>query len=429
MSRSSKKRRAAKRRRQHAARSGRPTGTRNARRDRSAPDVDQIIRAAAQSARADAAHHEELLDHLDALAADGLPVLAAAVRRLDAVLGALWDNGWTPVDVVQVTVRHLTGAHVAAARAAVVRDGQARARSGHPPHARWQAQLDVVASGTTSSRSRSAGSDVRVVVGLLGLLTHLPVVARTMPGPAETAATMTDAASTAGMDQRMLGRVRGLLAKAESTEFDEEAEALTAKAQELIARHAIAEALLHTPDDVGDPSVRRVPVDNPYPDAKAALLSVIADANRCRAVHSPDLGWVTVFGYDGDLDAVELLNASLLAQATSAMARHGSRRGLDGRSTTRSFRRSFLFGFAERIGQRLRDATDGQVRATASAETHLLPVLAARDDRLSDAVGAAFDRLEHRTTSITNSTGWSAGQAAAELADLGVQRPNLDRAR
>src|SRR5260370_42461587 len=46
------------------------------------------------------------------------------------------------------------------------------------------------------------------------------------------------------VDQRMLDRVRGLLANAESTEFPEEAEALTSRAQELMARHSIDDALL-----------------------------------------------------------------------------------------------------------------------------------------------------------------------------------------
>jgi hypothetical protein len=226
---------------------------------------------------------------------------------------------------------------------------------------------------------------------------------------------------TAGLDARMLARVRALLAKAESTEFDEEAEALTAKAQELIARHAIDEALLHSAGDVGEPSVRRVPVDDPYADAKASLLAQAAGANRCRVVYSADFGWVTAFGYEGDLDAVELLTASLLAQATSAMARHGPRRDASGRSRTRSFRRSFLFGFAHRIGQRLREAADAQVAAaTASDRGRLLPVLSARDDRLRAAVEAAFPELDHRTTAVSHAGGWAAGQAAAELADLDV---------
>ena len=44
------------------------------------------------------------------------------------------------------------------------------------------------------------------------------------------------APDSARPDEKVLGRVRALLAKAESTTFPEEAEALTAKAQELMAR-------------------------------------------------------------------------------------------------------------------------------------------------------------------------------------------------
>jgi hypothetical protein len=43
----------------------------------------------------------------------------------------------------------------------------------------------------------------------------------------------------ADLDQRMLDRVRALLAKAESTDFPQEADAFTARAQELMARHRI----------------------------------------------------------------------------------------------------------------------------------------------------------------------------------------------
>jgi hypothetical protein len=91
---------------------------------------------------------------------------------------------------------------------------------------------------------------------------------------------------------------------------------------ELITRHAIAD-VLGAGDAAGDPSIRRLPVDRPYPGAKAALVSAIAVANRCASVHSPAFGWLTLVGYDGDLDAVEVLAASLLAPAAGA---RGARR-------------------------------------------------------------------------------------------------------
>lgn len=41
----------------------------------------------------------------------------------------------------------------------------------------------------------------------------------------------------------MLDKIRALLAKAESTQFPEEAQALTAKATELIAKYGLEEAI------------------------------------------------------------------------------------------------------------------------------------------------------------------------------------------
>lgn len=261
---------------------------------------------------------------------------------------------------------------------------------------------------------------------LLALLWELPELPATLPPPGSTLGAATGGSSR--LDPRMTARVRALLAKAESTTFEDEAEAFTAKAQELIARHAIDEALLHEVDDVGDPSVRRLVVDDPYADAKASLIASVARANRCRVVYSPDFGWVTAIAYDHDLDAVELLATSLLTQATAAMTRHGPVRDASGRSRTRSFRRSFLFGFGHRIGERLLTATDQEVAASVSTEAgegRLLPVLAAREDRLDEAQAAAFpDLVSHRTT-ISNGSGWRAGKAAAELADLDLPAPHL----
>jgi len=221
--------------------------------------------------------------------------------------------------------------------------------------------------------------------------------------------------------------VRALLAKAESTTFADEADALTTKAQELIARYAIDEALLHTVDDVGEPSARRLLVDDPYADAKVSLIAQVADANRCRVVYSSHLGWVTAFGYDHDLDALELLTASLLTQATSAMLRRGPQRDVNGRSRTRSFRRAFLLGFAERVGERLRQATDAQMSATDDRAGQLVPVMAARDDRVRAAADEAFPQLSRHKVSASNVSGWSAGQAAAEVADLRPGRSPVDR--
>lgn len=381
---------------------------------REPPPVAEAVRAAAWSWGADPEQDEATLD---TLSDRGGPARAAVNALLADTVANLWPRGWSPADVVHITARHHSPAHADVVAAVAVADGRERRVRGEQLHPRWVDQLAVLQA---RKRAEAPALDAGLRRGLdaLSLLLRLPDVVPTIPAPGRPGAGSLHAAR---LDARMLARVQALLAKAESTDFDEEAEALTAKAQELIARHAIDEALLHTPGDVGQPSVRRVMVDNPYADAKAALLQAVAAANRCRCVYSSGFGWVTMFGYEHGLDAVELLHASLLAQATAAMARHGSRRDAHGRSRTRSFRRAFLYGFAARVGQRLREATDGQVDAAADTDRgRALPVLAARDDHLRAAVEEAFPHLIQREATVGNTAGWVAGTVAGDQAHLGA---------
>lgn len=401
------------------------------------------MHAAVLAWRTDPAAHDELLDRLVDAMGRGQPVAVHVERRLDAALDDAWRRGWAPADVVHFAAHQLSVAHADVAAEAALTDARARQDAGITVHPAWRAQLDAVAARRGVGDVRAPDTALRLSVAALCLLTRLFDVPPTVPRPEQPpdaaghdSARMDAArpnaadpnafyADTAGLDQRMLARVRALLAKAESTAFDQEAEALMAKAQELIARHAIADALLHRADDIGEPAVRRVLLDPPYVDAKALLLSKIGDANRCRTVISIDCNWVTVFGFDRDLDALELLGASLLTQATGAMLRHGSRTDVHGRSRTRSFRRAFLMGFAQRIGERLQAATDDTVAAATSEHGALLPVLAARDDRVEAVVRTAFPHLRSRASSVGSAIGWSAGKAAADHADLTMSAGRL----
>ncbi len=248
-------------------------------------------------------------------------------------------------------------------------------------------------------------------IEVLALLLSLPALPKLQAGPPR---------ARSAEDPKMLEKVRALLAKAESTTFPEEAEALSAKAQELMARHAIDEAMVggaDGPDDI--PGGARLPVDDPYARAKSILLAEVASANRCSAVWSESLGFSTVFGYESDLEFVEVLYTSLLVQATSAMVAAGSHVDVYGRSRTRSFRHAFLLAYATRIGHRLREA-EAASEAAAAAEygEALLPVLADRSAAVEAARDAAFPGAVKRPVSVTNAAGWAAGRAAADLASL-----------
>lgn len=348
--------------------------------------------------------------------------VAAATAMLDAALSGLWRRGWTPADVVHVVQRECTSSHATVAAGRITAQGR-RDRECERLHPRWEQQLTGLADRDDATPPTRSREHLSRLIDLLILIGRLPAVTRTVPPPGST--WRADVGRAGHLDGRMLARVRALLAKAESTSFEEEAEAFTAKAQELIARHAIDEALLHTADDVGQPCARRMLIDDPYADAKSSLYAAVGRANRCQVVSTAGFAWVTVFGYDHDLDAVELLATSLLAQATAAMVRHGSQRDAHGRSRTRSFRRAFLLGFAQRIGERLRRASDEEVASKAATARALLPVLAARDERIELAVRDAFPQLQRRRSSASNATGWWAGRSAAEQARLDVTAPRL----
>ncbi|WP_165970662.1 DUF2786 domain-containing protein [Actinomadura sp. 6K520] len=355
--------------------------------------------------------------------------LAARLRR--GVTSA-WERGWQPADVVRFTSRRRTSRHARLATDVIA--GEMRAYSGATVDARWREQLAVLEAdvwweddeGHPDAWCEREGvahaTYITCAIELIQLLEGLPRLPSLGPLPGASAAGGDGSAAShervQDVDQRTLGKVRALLAKAESTEFPEEAEALSARAQELMARHSIDHALLaaETGDNSG-PAGRRIAVDNPYDSPKAVLLTVVADANRCRAVWHRELGFSTVMGYPADLAAVEMLFTSLLVQATAAMVHAGPRRDARGRSRTRSFRHAFLNAYAARIGERLLEAAG---RAAESAGGNdLVPVLAARDQAVEQAVGAMFPNLaKGRAGSVSNYEGWVAGRAAADLASL-----------
>jgi hypothetical protein len=268
----------------------------------------------------------------------------------------------------------------------------------------------------------------RVVLQLAGVL-HTAVRLETLlPPPSRWGPRRVRAAeNSAGGDDRVLRRIRGLLAKAESTEFPDEAESLTAKAQELMTRHAVDAAILEVdrPADGRAVDTRRVHVREPYVRAKMQLLAAVAEANDVRLVWYSGLGIANLVGVRADVAAVELLFTSLLLQVAQALS--AAERPLRRGSASRSFRRAFLLGYAHRIGERLQDA---RRRATAEAaaehDVDLLPVLRSRQAAVEQRVAELFPHVRAtRSRSSVDAGGWYAGREAAERADVGSRRSSL----
>jgi hypothetical protein len=397
-------------------------------------NIDRLISEALVASRAK--NDREFGRALDALETLALTVpqelLPVVTNRLLTCLSALWAGGWQPLDAMHVLGRRTSGAHHGVLLDAIMTQHAGVDASRIDP--RWAdqlARLAMVRDATeksvlfdNSTATRPVGrllADVRFAIDLLAVLVSLPKLERLLPPPGEAFASPRGPSRAANAsDGKVLARVRALLAKAESTTFAEEAEALTAKAQELMARHAIDLAMLDASAPVhGSPEARRVHLDDPYVDAKSTLLSGVARENRCSAVFSPGFGFSTVFGFESDLDFVELLFTSLLTQATSSMVAADRQVDRNGRSRTRSFRQSFLISFAHRIAERLREANESAThQAQADLGDAFLPVLATRAAQVENLVEATFTNLRSRKVTISNEAGWHAGREAAENATL-----------
>ncbi|MFE2261706.1 DUF2786 domain-containing protein [Streptomyces griseosporeus] len=337
---------------------------------------------------------------------------AEVARRGREFVAAAWRRGWQPADVDRVVRRELDDPHVRLAAALI----RAQAPDDRPRGRRWAAQLDALPTEEPPRTDRF--THATTVLELYRLLLRLPPLEsleepRRHPSPHRNAAA----------DSRMLTRIRALLAKAEATGYPEEAEALTAKAQELMARHSVDEALLAARDaDPDAPGACRIGVEPPYEQAKAVLLDAVARANHCRAVWNEALGFSTVVGHEADLEAVELLHTSLLVQAHTALTRAEAAQRRGGRKRTKTFRQSFLAAYAHRIGIRLAAAAEEAV-ADSGAGAELLPVLASREV----AVAAATDRMFPETVAtrlrgVSDAAGWTEGAEAADRAQVTPRR-------
>jgi hypothetical protein len=225
-------------------------------------------------------------------------------------------------------------------------------------------------------------------------------------------------------EERIFTRIRGLLTKAESSTYAEEADAFMAKAQELMTRYCIDRTMVEIDaegDGVPQIDARRMWLEDPYLEAKALLLANVASANRCRAVLDPVLGFSTLVGYPEDLDATDLLFTSLLVQAIRRITALGNDPTFARRSRKPSYRRSFFVAYAGRIGFRLREANEAAtVAADDALDNRLLPVLARREEGVDTAAEALFGELGELNFSLTDLAGWAAGTAAADVAELAV---------
>lgn len=355
----------------------------------------------------------------------------------------LLEAGWYPADLVHATKRQFnqrTSRLVVACLAVHARRRQAVERAPQE----WLDQLHELGVFHRSRSTITGGAADPVptwarleklhpeeatptaleVARFLATLGRLPLLG---PPPSQWPASNKGATAPtllAGeVDPKMLTRVRALLAKAESTDFEEEADSFTAKAQELMTRHSIDAAMLSASTLVDGGLrrgviIRRVHIDDPYADEKSMLLGAIADVNSVKCVWSPQAGFTTLVGFPVDVQLADLLFTSLLVQATHAAAEATAH---DRRLRSPAFKRAFLVAFADRVAERL-EQTRQHVRADAQQQygDSLLPVLSSRAAAVQEVFDEAFPNVVHGKARSYDARGWYAGRAAGDRADIGA---------
>jgi hypothetical protein len=225
----------------------------------------------------------------------------------------------------------------------------------------------------------------------------------------------------------LLERVRKLLAKAEAEGVTPaEAEALTGKAAELMAKYGIDRALLAAAKPETDrPANKIIDVYNPWSQVKAHLLSGLASAIRCTCVQLPGTvaggTRIHVFGYASDLERADILYTSLLIQMAHGLIAAPVPPGV---RSVRAWRRSWLLGYTSAVVARVR-AAEERAAATATREpstgVSTALVLADRADVIRGESSRAYPHTRKMRVTYTGN-GYADGYSEGQRADVGAAR-------
>ena len=234
---------------------------------------------------------------------------------------------------------------------------------------------------------------------------------------------------TTPSEEGLLDKVRKLLAKAEDESVTPaEAEALTGKAAELMARYGIDRARLGAARPETDaPADKMVALDKPWAGVKGHLLSGLAKALRCQCVMLNGRSTrVHLFGYASDIERADILFTSLLVQMARGLAAQQAPE-----SHARAWRRSWMLGFTSAVVSRVRaaekaakqaaDATDTQQAASgdsADSGPSTALVLADRTLAIRRNTQRAYPHIRYARVTYTGD-GYSDGYREGQKADIG----------
>ena len=224
------------------------------------------------------------------------------------------------------------------------------------------------------------------------------------------------------IQEEKLETIQRLLDKAQATEFEAEAEALTDRATALMEQYSIDAAMLQSQSKVSfSPTKTTIFITGQYAAANQHMVARIAKAFGAHCVFTERcnedgmfVDAVEVYGYEQDIDMIRMLHTSLNLQCANLV------KNLKGLSSgeTRVIRRSFIYGFAVKIGDRLMSQ-----RATATVQAEdstpgAALVLVDRSTLARKALENDYPKLRKVRYAPVDRRSYAAGQDAGARANL-----------
>jgi hypothetical protein len=225
-------------------------------------------------------------------------------------------------------------------------------------------------------------------------------------------------------------KIKALLTKAERSDFQDESDAFYAKAAELMAKHAIDQAQIDSLNEEYVPIIvkRQFVVMAPYSLDRMQLISQVSmalggyayymrqarDGSKTRTRSKDHNTYAVLIGTDSDLDQIEAMLESINRQLEISREREQDHEYFSGMGQKKVWNATFIRGYAQRIGQRLKEAYETPLQEQTGS---VALVLRDKSLMLREELAKIGVKVQASSRQFSES-GWRSGQRAAESAVL-----------
>lgn len=228
--------------------------------------------------------------------------------------------------------------------------------------------------------------------------------------------------------ENIIKKIRALLDKAESTNYEAEADTFYAKAQELMLQYAVDEAEMEAAGTKKDEQIviRKVYVKEGYPatQSRQYFLSQIAKSFGCRVFLYSGTDHTAVVGYESDTMFVELLYLSVNIQCYSVLQREVKAqkdwyRLAEMKFKEAAFRRAFTFGYFDRVAERVKERYECKLESVGESTAI---VLRNKGDVVEDWLNSRMELVSTKksTRKQYDFAAQGRGRVEGESANIGV---------